>query len=467
MGTSFAGLKAFVLESIERMRLRGTDLDAAKVLLLFMVCKKTLDLLKEERSVQAREGLIKDSDLDELCNVESLASVVAHVVERNSSSFFSESILSIWSEVQPVFNSDLSERNELVRLWDEFRCFSFDECNCEDGLASFFEWFLVELAERNSNKGGYFFTPDGIVNLMVQLLDPKSGEKLYDPVCGSGEFLIGAINKVKESSERNWLYVLGRERSAETAFIAMANAYVHGISVDSIEVCDALARMDYEEKVYGKFDLALANPPFSLRHWDGERSVDFLRYGLPPQANADFAFIQNVLFSLNENGRAAMVVPMGVLFRGGVEREIRRKMLLENNVDAIISIPPMSFYGTAVPANILIMRKSSVSRDVLFIDGSSYFSRSQRLNRLGGDAIDKIVSLYAERKAVDGVACCVPVKDLEESDWNLTVSRYVAPPAVVGVESVATLLERQEKLQFELSVLQQEMRLLLSRDNTD
>lgn len=464
MGISFAGLKAFVLESIERMRLSGTDLDAVKVLLLFMVCKKALD---EERSIQAREGLIKDSDNDELSDVESLASVIARIVESNSSSFFSDSILSIWGEIQPVLSSDMSERSELVRLWDEFRCFSFDECNHEDGLAAFFEWFLVELAERNSNKGGYFFTPDGIVSLMVQLLDPKSGEKLYDPVCGSGEFLIGAINKVKESSERNWLSVLGQERSAETAFIAMANAYVHGVSVDSIEVCDALARMDYEEKIYEKFDLALANPPFSLRHWDNERSVDFLRYGLPPQANADFAFIQNVLFSLNKNGRAAMVVPMGVLFRGGVEREIRRRMLLENNVDAVISIPPMSFYGTAVPANILIVRKSSVSRDVLFIDGSSYFSRSQRLNRLGKDTIDKVVSLYAERKAVDGLACCVPVKNLEENDWNLTVSRYVAPPAVVGVESMATLLERQEKLQFELSVLQQEMRLLLSRDNID
>ncbi|KTC36688.1 hypothetical protein AO269_21810 [Pseudomonas putida] len=464
MGISFAGLKAFVLESIERMRLIGTDLDAVKVLLLFMVCKKALD---EERIIQAREGSVKDADNDELSDVESLASVIARIVESNSSLLFSNSIKSIWDEIQHVLSSDKSERRELVRLWDEFRCFSFDECNHEDGLAAFFEWFLVELAERNSNKGGYFFTPDGIVSLMVQLLDPKSGEKLYDPVCGSGEFLIGAINKVKESSERNGLSVLGRERSTDTAFIAMANAYVHGVSVDSVEVCDALAHMDYEEKIYEKFDLALANPPFSLRHWDSERSVDFLHYGLPPQANADFAFIQNVLFSLNKNGRAAMVVPMGVLFRGGVEREIRRKMLLANNVDAIISIPPMSFYGTAVPANILVMRKSSVSRDVLFIDGSSFFSRSQRLNRLGKDAIDRVVSLYAERKAVDGLACCVPVNDLERSDWNLTVSRYVAPPAVVEVESIATLLERQEKLQFELSVLQQEMRLLLSRDNID
>lgn len=464
MGISFAGLKAFVLESIERMRLSGMDLNAVKVLLLLMVCKKAFD---EARSIQAREGLIKDPDNDELSDVESLVSVVARIVESNSNSFFSDCILSIWGEIQPVLSSDMSERTELVRLWDELRCFSFEECSKEDGLAAFFEWFLVELAERNSSKGGYFFTPDGIVSLMVQLLDPKSGEKLYDPVCGSGEFLIGAINKVKESSGESWLSVLGRERSAETAFIAMANAYVHGVSVDSIEVCDALGRMDYEEKVYEKFDLALANPPFSLRHWGSERSVDFLRYGLPPQANADFAFIQNVLFSLNKNGRAAMVVPMGVLFRGGVEREIRRRMLLENNVDAVISIPSMSFYGTAVPANILIMRRSSVSRDVLFIDGSSYFSRSQRLNRLGKDTIDKVVSLYAERKAVEGLACCVSVKDLEENDWNLTVSRYVAPPAVVGMESMATLLERQEKLQFELSVLQQEMRLLLSRDNID
>ncbi|QKZ07586.1 N-6 DNA methylase [Pseudomonas eucalypticola] len=150
--------------------------------------------------------------------------------------------------------------------------------------------------------------------------------------------------------------------------------------------------------------------------------------------------------------------------RGG-EKEIRKRMLLENNVDAVISIPPMSFYGTATPANILIMRKSSVFRDVLFIDGSSFFSRSRRLNRLGEDAIDKILSLYVGRKTVDGLACCVPLKELEGGDWNLTVSRYVVPPVTEGVESVASLLKRQDKLHFELSVLQQEMRVLLNKDN--
>ncbi|MGY2280042.1 N-6 DNA methylase [Pseudomonas monsensis] len=474
---SFAGLKELVLESFSRMQSRDSEIDAVESLLFLMVCKKGYDSLKDEYDLlkekygllkeewdwlKEERGLLRVDDIEKAVGVDLLSVIIEEIVRRDTSLFLRDYLLAIWHKAKPAMLSDTPEGRELARIWDVFRYFRFSECREEGGLGKFFEWFLLVLAEKSSDRTGYLFTPDGIVNLMIRLLDPKSGERLYDPVCGSGEFLVAAVSHVQQSSAKGWLEVLGREKSPGTAFVAMANASVHELGADCIEVKDALMCGDYREEIAGRFDLAVANPPFSLRNWDDWKSADFLLYGIPPQANADFAFIQNLLFSLNGAGRAAIIVPMGVLFRGGSEGEIRKKMLVEGNVDAVISIPPMSFYGTAIPANVLLLKRTSISDDVLFIDGSSFFSRSQRLNRLEKSSIEKILSLYAERKSVEGLACCVPVHDLEKNDWDLTVSKYVALAAEVEMESVASLLETQNKLQLELSRLQEEMRSFLN-----
>ncbi|MGF6594298.1 N-6 DNA methylase [Pseudomonas sp. 2835] len=473
---SFAGLKDFVLESFSLMQSKDAEIDAEESLLFLMVCKKEYDLLKGEYDLIKHEnGLVREEweslkedrrllrigDLEELNGVELLSAITDQVGLRGPETFFKGFLLSIWHKVKTAMLSNSPEGRELARMWEVFVSFQFGECKEEGGLGGLFEWFLLVLAERSSNGSGYFFTPDGIVKLMIRLLDPKSGERLYDPVCGSGEFLVGAINHVQQSSDVGWLRVLGLEKSPRTAFVAFANALVHDLGADCIEVKDALMSGDYREKVARQFDLAIANPPFSLRNWETGNSANFLYYGSPPQSNADFAFIQNLLFSLNENGRAAIIVPMGVLFRGGSEKEIRRRMLVESNVDAVISIPPMSFYGTAIPANILLMKLVSKTKDVLFIDGASFFSRSQRLNRLESSSINSILSLYSERKSVEGLACCVSLEALAENDWDLTVSKYVALAAKVETESVASLMKVQCKLQLELSMLQEEMKKFL------
>ncbi|WP_277590866.1 N-6 DNA methylase [Pseudomonas chlororaphis] len=390
-----------------------------------------------------------------------LRDVVQRVIGEYGSSVFEGVFLKALQNNDLTLASNSNEGKVLVEIWDELVRFSFYDQSEEGSLGECFEWLLSFFAEENMGRGGRFFTPSGIVSLMVKILDPKPGEKIYDPACGAGEFLVEAVNHVRRTSSDGGLFVLGRDMSPSLAFVAKMNVLIHGVVENCIEVKSVLSGDGYSTKISGHFDLALANPPFSLRNWDGGGASEFLRYGIPPQASADFAFIQNLLFSLNDKGRAAIIVPMGVLFRGGSEKAIREKMLKEHNVEAVISIPSMSFYGTAISANILFLRSRCVSDEVLFIDASSFFIRSQRLNRLDVDAVERLCRLYSSRKNIDGVAKCVSMAELEVNDWDLTVSKYVVPVSSVSKESLASLSEQQARLEQELSFLQQEMKRLL------
>lgn len=448
--SSMDDFKKLVVSKFEQLRLHVNESDVVESLLLLMFCRWQYDAVMDEQNF--REGN-RSASLD---------AVLQRAVEDHESSVFKDYLLKVWQKIDLTMASDARRGRVLVELWDEFVRFPFDGQNGEGSLGECFEWFLSFFAEENMGRGGYFFTPSGIVSLMIKILDPRSGEKIYDPACGSGEFFVEAINHVRRTSPKGDLFVLGREMSPGVAFVAKANVLVHGVVDSCIEVKSGLSGGEYNTKIYGRFDLAVANPPFSLRKWDSGESGEFLRYGVPPQASADFAFIQNLLFSLNEEGRAAIIVPMGVLFRAGSEKAIREKMLREHNVEAVVSIPPMSFYGTAIPANILFLRKRCASDEVLFIDASSFFAKSQRLNRLDISAIEQLFGLYSERKTLNGVASCVSLTELEANDWDLTVSKYVAPAPSVSNESLDFLSERQTQLEQELGFLQQEMRRLLS-----
>lgn len=448
--SSMDDFKKLVVSKFEQLCLQVNESDVAESLLLLMFCRWQYDAVMDEQNF--REGN-RSTSLEE---------VLQKAIEGLGSSVFKEYLLKIWQKIELIMSSDSMRGRLLVELWDEFVRFPFESQDGEGSLGNCFEWFLSFFAEENMGRGGYFFTPTGIVSLMIKILDPRSGEKIYDPACGSGEFFVEAINHVRRTSPKGDLFVLGREMSPSVAFVAKTNALVHGLVESCIEVTSGLSGSDYNAKICGRFDLAVANPPFSLRKWDSGESGEFLRYGVPPQANADFAFIQNLLFSLNEEGRAAIIVPMGVLFRAGSEKAIREKMLREHNVEAVVSIPSMAFYGTAIPANILFLRKRCASDEVLFIDASSFFTKSQRLNRLDVSAVERLFGLYSERKTLSGVANCVSLAELEANDWDLTVSKYVAPATSVSNESLDFLSARQTQLEQELVFLQQEMRRLIS-----
>ncbi|AZD98389.1 N-6 DNA methylase [Pseudomonas chlororaphis] len=449
-GYSIDDFKKLIVSKFESLRLHFKESDVVESLLLLMFCRWQYGILMDEQSSREGGRLI------------SLRDVVQRVAEEDGSSVFKGYFLKALQKNDLTMASDSKGGRLLVELWDELVRLSFNDQSEEGSLGECFEWLLSFFAEENMGRGGYFFTPSGIVSLIVKILDPKPGEKIYDPACGSGEFLVEAINYVRRTSPDGELSILGREMSPSVAFVAKTNVLIHGVVRNCIEVKSFLSGDGYNAKVSGRFDLAVANPPFSLRNWDGGESGEFLRYGVPPQASADFAFIQNLLFSLNDEGRAAIIVPMGVLFRGGSEKTIREKMLRENNVEAILSIPSMSFYGTAIPANILFLRSRCASGEVLFIDASSFFIKSQRLNRLDVDAVERLFCLYSDRKDVEGVARCVSIAELEANGWDLTVSKYVVPAPSVSNESLAFLTEQQNKLEQELSFLQQEMRRLLS-----
>jgi type I restriction enzyme M protein len=204
-----------------------------------------------------------------------------------------------------------------------------------------------------------------------------------------------------------------------------------------------------------------ANPPFSLR-WDSDATETFFEYGIPPKSNADYAFLQRVLFSLKENGRAAIIVPTGVLSRQGVEKAIRIKFINNHHIETVIALPPNTFYGTAVPANILVLRRTRNESDVLFVDASGFFSKDRNRNVITDEAVSKVVAL-CDARSDDGVfSKLVPLVDIENNDWNLTVSKYLLREVLDDVEPLKTLVERQIGLEGQLADLQKEMIKLIS-----
>lgn len=454
-GSLVENFKKLVVARFEQLRLHTNESEAVESLILLMVCRWQYDFVVGEQGIKRADPLAL------------LEVLVQSVVGSNKYSDFEGNFVRVWQRMHLSIGSRSRSGLVLVEILDELISCPFCNRDGEGTIGECFEWILSFFAEENMGRGGYFFTPSGIVSLIIKVLDPKAGEKIYDPSCGSGEFLVEAINHVRRASPDGELFMLGREMSPSVAFVAQANLFVHGVDESCIENKRPLSGESYNAEVSGRFDLAIANPPFSLKNWDKGESNEFLRYGVPPQASADFAFVQNILFSLNEKGRAAIIVPNGVLFRGGSEKIIRERMLKSGNVEAVISIPSMSFYGTAIPANILFLRRECSSDDVFFLDASSFFVKSQRLNRLDINGVEKLSNLFFDRAALGGVASLISLKDIEANDWDLTVSKYVGPVLSVLSESLECLLNRQVQLEKTQFFLQQQMKDLLSDLRSD
>jgi type I restriction enzyme M protein len=449
-GSLVEDFRKLVVVRFEQLRLHISESEAVENLILLVICRWQYEFVVGEQDIKRADPLAL------------LEVLVKSVVENSRYSNFEDYFVRVWEKIHVLTDSRSRGGLIIVELWGELISYPFDNREGEGTIGECFEWLLSFFAEENMGRGGYFFTPSGIVSLMIKVLDPKSGEGIYDPSCGSGEFLVEAINHVRRASPGGELFMLGREMSPSVAFVAQANLFVHGVGESRIEIERYLSGRNYNAEVSGRFDLAIANPPFSLKNWDKGESNEFLRYGVPPQASADFAFVQNLLFSLNEKGRAAIIVPMGVLSRGGSEKLIRERMLRSGNVEAVISIPSMSFYGTAIPANILFLRRECSCDNVFFIDASSFFVKSQRLNRLDHNGVELLSSLLFCREALEGVASLISLEDIEANDWDLTVSKYIVPVPSVLSESLECLLARQAQLEDKQLSLQQKMKDLLS-----
>ncbi|MNF78011.1 putative type I restriction enzymeP M protein [compost metagenome] len=333
----------------------------------------------------------------------------------------------------------------------------FQEDVSESQLADVFEWLLLEL--YSSRGGGMeFYTPRNLIDFAIQLVIPEIGESVYDPVCGTGGFLVGVNRYLLKQNSTAYTELFGRDKNLYAVKIALWNLYIHSCSDFSVSLGDSLSGSTIDR--FKKYDLVLANPPFSVKDWNWNSfiSSEMSLYGSPPRANADYAFLQHIIFSLSERGRAAVIVPAGVLFRGGAEKEIRKNIINDNLIEMIVSLPAGVIKGTGVSLCMIFLSKRSRSGSIVFA------GLSNRLKRSGFESpaleLNKLLELCKRREDVAGSCRRVSVEEIELNDFDLSVSRYVSNSAAEerGVSEVA---EDYIRLENELRYLQDEMKNFL------
>lgn len=262
--------------------------------------------------------------------------------------------------------------------------------------------------------------------LLAKLAQPKSGNRIYDPTCGSGSLLIKVSNEV--GNDNFSLY--GQESNGGTWALCKMNMFLHNKDNARIEWGDTIGNPKLiENDNLMKFDVVVANPPFSLDKWGSEEAEHdkynrFFR-GVPPKSKGDYAFITHMIESTVSDGKVAVIVPHGVLFRGSSEGKIRKILIEENLLDAVIGLPSNLFFGTGIPAAILIFKKGRANKEVLFIDASKEFEAGKNQNKLRTQDIEKIYNSYVAYESVDKYAYKASFEEIEKNDFNLNIPLYV------------------------------------------
>ena len=317
-----------------------------------------------------------------------------------------------------------------------------------DLLGSAYEYLIKQFADSAGKKGGEFYTPSEVVWLLVSLLQPTSGMKIYDPTAGSGGMLIQTRNYLIEKGENpNNLSLYGQEMNLNTWAISKMNMFLHGVFNADIRKGDTLG--DPQHIADGElmsFDRVIANPPFSLKKWgkDAARADRYGRYpyGTPPKNAGDLAFIQHMIASLNAEGKMGVVVPHGVLFRGSSEKKIRKGILEDDLLEAVIGLPSALFYGTGIPSALLIINKKKPDErrgKVLFINGELEYQVGKRQNRLRDSDIQHVLNAYTGYQDEKRYAKVVSMDEIRENDYNLNIRRYAdtsPPPEQFDVKAI-------------------------------
>lgn len=296
-----------------------------------------------------------------------------------------------------------------------------------DVLGDAYEYLIGEFASGAGKKAGEFYTPQTVSSILAKLVtaDKQVLKSVYDPTCGSGSLLLRVAKEVNEVG-----HFYGQELNRTTYNLARMNMILHDVNYRRFDLAQEDS-LEHPQHIDESFEAIVANPPFSA-HWSANplflTDDRFSQYGkLAPKTKADFAFVLHMVHHLADNGNMAVVLPHGVLFRGAAEGHIRKHLIAERNIlDAVISLPANIFYGTNIPTCILVLKKCRTSpKDVLFIDASANFGKAKSQNSLRPQDIEKIVSTYIERKALDKYSAVVPLTEIEENDYNLNIPRYV------------------------------------------
>lgn len=334
-----------------------------------------------------------------------------------------------------------------------------------------YEMLLSTFPRVSFSNAGEHYTPAEVSKLMSQLVDPRPGDSIYDPVCGSAGLLLTCANTLRDRYNSHEYTLYGQDINPSSWRVSVLNAYFHGEDVSHIKCGDTLRgplHLEGPDKALRRFDVILANPPFSIAHgpWDDliQRRFGRFKGERPLQGRLDYAFILHMIESMDaDTGRVITIAPHGVLFRGGSDGDIRRKLIESNLVEAIIGLPPKLFYATAIPAVILCLRAKRKDDHVLFIDASRDFAPGRRRNELRTEDIERILTAVKERAFIPGYARRVSAEEIAASGFSLNIARYLAPaprPTPVDFQSLA---QRQQELEVKLGTVRHRIQTLLQQ----
>jgi type I restriction enzyme M protein len=323
-------------------------------------------------------------------------------------------------------------------------------------LGQGYEYLLKNFADESGKKAGEFFTPRAVTHLLAGILDPQPGESVYDPTCGSGGMLIETINWVRQNSgDPRTLSLYGQEVNLTTSSIAKMNLFLHDIKRFEIARGDTLRdpKLRNPDGSLRTFEVVIANPPFSLQNWGADRwPADPRAFcGVPPAKNGDYAFVQHMITSMKDKtGRVGVVMPHGVLFRGGVEGKIRRCLIEEDRLEAVIGLPSNLFYSTTIPASLLIFRAEKDDErknHVLFIDASARFAKEKNQNTMSASNVEDVFKAYRTGEDPDGERGIEirpgPVDEIKSNGFDLNIGHYVRAASDAATDLPTAMAEYQ------------------------
>jgi type I restriction enzyme M protein len=347
-----------------------------------------------------------------------------------------------------------------------------------DVLGDAYEYLVGKFADvTRRNKAGEFYTPRSVVRMMVEMLDPKEGESIYDPACGTGGMLLGAIEHVtRQGGDPRTFFgkIYGQEKNLTTSSIARMNLVLHGIEDFQIAREDTLRNPAFADASTGgllTFDCVIANPPFSLKEWGRDLwEADpwgRAKYGIPPESYGDYAFVQHMIASMapTGNSRMAVVLPQGALFRKAAEGNIRTSLLKEDLIEAVIGLAPNLFYGTQLAGCVVVLRRRKpVARrkKVLVIDASRLFRKGRAQNFLDPEHSEQIVAWYRAFEDVEDCAKVASLDEIKKEDWTLNISRYVLPPIGADIPALPLAVEAFKTALAEARVAEDLLRTVLT-----
>ncbi|WP_259266408.1 type I restriction-modification system subunit M [Bacillus sp. JUb91] len=347
-----------------------------------------------------------------------------------------------------------------------------------DVIGDAYEFLISQFASEAGKKAGEFYTPHMVSDMMAQIVAIDQEDKklfsVFDPTMGSGSLMLNVRNYLNYPDSVKYH---GQELNTTTYNLAKMNLILHGVDKGDMRLRNGdTLNKDWPTNEPYTFDSVLMNPPYSAKWSSDDTFLDdsrFNRYGkLAPKSKADFAFLLHGFYHLKDSGTMAIVLPHGVLFRGAAEGVIRKKLLEDGSIDAVIGMPANLFFGTSIPTAVIILKKNRTTRDVLFIDASNEFTKEKNQNKLSKENIDKIVETYKKREDVEKYAYVATFDEIKENDFNLNIPRYVdtfEEEAPVDMAKIGSTIQdiRKEKAELESSLYDMISSLQFDEENAE